>query len=185
MDIKKLCESYLHAIGHLVGDKAALKNVYYFSALAHHLEETDPDITIRHKSFIKILKDTDIFVELGRFKAKEIKCRLCQNEFVKHEEKETDVAIALKLLEVFITDECDTVILVSGDTDLAPAIRTARQLFPKKHVLFAFPYLRKNKELAKLAPGSFVIKPKKYVKFQLPDPYNLSDGTQVKKPPNW
>ncbi len=105
LDIKKLCESYLHAIGHLVGDKAVLKNVYYFSALAHHLEETDPDITIRHKSFIKILKDTGILVELGRFKAKKIKCRLCQNKLVKHEEKETDVAIALKLLEVFIADE--------------------------------------------------------------------------------
>jgi len=74
LDIKKLCSSYLHLIGHVVSDKTELKNIYYFSALAKHLEATHPDVTARHQDFIKCLKDTGVLIELSRFKPKEIKC---------------------------------------------------------------------------------------------------------------
>jgi len=60
------------------------------------------------------------------------------------------VAIATKLLELLFTNFCDTVVLVTGDTDVAPAVRSAQALFPKKNVCFAFPYRCKNKELAQL-----------------------------------
>lgn len=102
-----------------------------------------------------------------------------------YEEKETDVAIAVKLLEIFVKDVCDTAVLVTGDTDLAPAVRTANQLFSGKKIIFAFPYKRKNQELAKLAPDSFEIKKKQYVKHQFDDPFVLSDGTAIHKPAKW
>ena len=35
----------------------------------------------------------------------------------------------MKLQEIFITDECDVAVLISGDTDLAPSVRMARKLF--------------------------------------------------------
>lgn len=187
LNIRELCASYLHLIRNEVGDKTKLKNIYYFSALAEHLEASNPDVTARHKNFLKCLKDTGVLVELSRFKAKEIRCPYpsCGKQFIKHEEKETDVAIASKLLEILFKDECDTVVLLTGDTDLAPAVKTTMRLFPKKRILFAFPYLRKNQELLKLAPGSFGIGRKQYAKYQFPDPYMLSDGTPVKKPSSW
>jgi hypothetical protein len=66
-------------------------------------------------------------------------------------------------LELFHTDACDTVVLVTGDTDLTPAVRTAAQVFPSKTVHFAFPYKRKNKELAQLTGNSFVIRKERIV----------------------
>ena len=95
------------------------------------------------------------------------------------------MAIAVKLLEVLVKDECDTVALVTGDTDLAAAYRTADALFPGKRIVFAFPYRRKNKELAKLAPGSFEVKKEQYRRHQFSDPYVLSTGHEIQKPSSW
>ena len=187
LDIKRLCSSYLPNIAPTVGERTQLERVYYFSALAKHLEATHPKVTDRHKAFIRCLEDTGVIVELSRFKPKTIRCPnpSCRGEFIKYEEKETDVALAVKLLEIFFINECDTAVLLTGDTDLAPAVRTARRLFPTKAILFAFPYRRKNNELAKLAPGSFCIGKKQYAKYQFPDPYELTDGSVIRKPLNW
>jgi hypothetical protein len=56
-----------------------------------------------------------------------------------HEEKETDVAIACKLLELLCQGRCDTAVLMTGDTDIAPAIRTAKLLYPTADIAVAFP----------------------------------------------
>ncbi|OWY65858.1 hypothetical protein B7486_39815 [cyanobacterium TDX16] len=181
LDIKNLCSSYIY----LFGKTAVLQEIYYFSALAKHLEARNSDVTKRHKDFIKCLEATGVIAELNRFKKKSMTCPSCKHQFDRYEEKETDVAIALKLLELFITDSCDVVVLVTGDTDLAPALRTAKKLFATKKVIFAFPYKRKNQELAKLAPGSFEIGKEQYAKHQLPDPYILPDSSKIHKPSNW
>ena len=187
LDIKALCSSFIQIISEVVDEKAALKNIYYFSALANHLEDSHPGITNRHKAFLRCLADTGVIVELSRFKKKTIKCPhpQCGRTFVKHEEKETDVSIALKLIEIFLANKCDVAVLVTGDTDLAPAVRTAHRLFPSKTILFAFPPYRKNSELAQLAPGSFGFKTKQYVKHQFPDPYTTKDGRTINKPSAW
>jgi hypothetical protein len=112
-------------------------------------------------------------------------CGNCGSELERHEEKDTDVAIATKLLELFFTNSCDTVMLVTGDTNVAPAVRSAQALFPKKNVCFAFPYRRKNKGLAQLVSKSLNIKKEHYAKHQLPDPATFVDGIKVSKPPNW
>jgi uncharacterized LabA/DUF88 family protein len=188
LDINALCNSYLH----LVGNGAQTQGVYYFSALAHHLSSVNPGVVQRHQSFIRCLKSTGINVNLARFKEKEIAFRtssalgdVCKGVLKRHEEKETDVAIATKLFELLISDQCDTAILVTGDTDLAPACRTASRLFPNKTIGFAFPYKRKNKELAKLTSLSFNIDKRHYAAHQFPDPFRLADSTKINKPASW
>ena len=89
------------------------------------------------------------------------------------------------MFEVLIADDCDRIVLVTGDTDLAPAAKTAIRLFPKKEVVFAFPYKRKNVELAHIAPRSFSMRKEMYALNQLPDPCPLPDGTTAAKPPKW
>lgn len=125
LNLSKLCESYLA----LVGGPAHLERIYYFSALATHLESAKPDLTLRHRAYLECLEDTGVVVELSRFKMKDIVCRQCGHKFQRAEEKETDVALAAKLLEVLHKDECDTAVLVTGDTDIAPAVRAASALF--------------------------------------------------------
>jgi uncharacterized LabA/DUF88 family protein len=181
LDIKKLCSSYIY----LFGKTAVFEEIYYFSALAKHLETRDSDITKRHKDFIKCLEATGVIAEIHRFKKKSLSCPSCKHKFCRYEEKETDVAVAVKLLELFIADSCDIVVLVTGDTDLAPAVRATDKLFANKKVVFAFPYKRKNQELAKLAPDSFEIKKEQYAKHQFLNPYVLKDGTKICKPNKW
>ncbi|MCF8052850.1 MAG: NYN domain-containing protein [Desulfobacterales bacterium] len=187
LDIKRLCASYLHLVGRVVKDQVCMESLYYFSALAYHIETNNPGVTKRHKAFIRCLEDSGIHVELSRFKEKIVRCGVpgCGKPFKKHEEKETDVAIAVKILEILIKDECDAAVIMTGDTDLAPAVRTAKRLFPAKKIIFAFPFARKNNELAKLAAGSFTIHKKQYAKHQFPDPYILSNGSLVPKPSSW
>ncbi len=181
LDIRSLCQSYLH----LLGKDASLTAVYYFSALATHLEAVKPDVVLRHQTLLTALESTGVVTQMGRFKEKRIWCPLCDRENVRHEEKETDVAICVKLLELFFKDECDTVVCITGDTDVAPAVRTARHLFPHKQVIFGFPYRRKNNELAKLAPRSFSLSKEQYAKHQFPDVLALPEGRTIYKPASW
>ena len=180
LNVRTLCESYLQ----LAGGNATLKNVYYFSALARHLEATDPGVTRRHRSLLDCLRSTGVRIELSRFKPKTIRCEHCGHTITRHEEKETDVAIAARLLESFHLDECDTVIIVSGDSDLAPAVRTAQKLYPEKTIGFAFPYRRKSNELVQLTPLSFKINRKQYLKHQFPPTVEIS-GRTIHKPLDW
>jgi hypothetical protein len=53
-----------------------------------------------------------VIIELGRFKAKDSWYPHCSRSSVKYEEKETDVAISVKLIELFLLDGCDTAMLV-------------------------------------------------------------------------
>lgn len=181
LDIKKLCQSYIH----LFGKKAQLHEIYYFSALAKHLEATNPDVTKRHRDLLKCLEDTDIQIELNRFKKNSVKCKYCHKVFFRHEEKETDVSIAVKLIEIFINGYCDTAVLMTGDTDLSPAVKTAKKLFTTKKIAFAFPYKRKNRELSKISDFNFEIKKSQYAKYQLSDPYITKKGDVVTKPSSW
>ena len=160
-----------------------MESVYYFTAPAHHLN--DASIVARHDFYIKCLRETGVIDIQGKFKPKYIRCPHCGKQITRHEEKATDVAIATKLMEVFYSNACDGVVVVTGDTDLVPAATSALELFPQKKLIFAFPYGRKNDELAQIAPGSFKIGRDQYARFQLPNPFTLSDGTTIMKPSSW
>jgi len=159
--------------------------VYYISALAKHLETSKPGVTKRHKDYIKCLEATGVKTLMNRFKRKDMKCHHCKKTFYRHEEKETDVMLATTLFEQLYTDTCDTAVLVTGDTDLLPAVKTGCKLFPKKNISFAFPSGKKAKDLKKLAPKSFTLKVKAYRNHQFPDPVNLTDGSSIPKPSGW
>lgn len=182
LDLKKLCSSYLPIAAQFGAGRAEIENIYYFSASPSHKAQ---DTIERHKLYMKCLKASGVNIQLGRFKRKDFFCKECKSKIKKYEEKESDVAIAIKLFEVCHTDECDTAILMTGDTDLSPAIVTCKRLFPQKTIFFAFPYQRTNSELAKIAPESFSIKLKSCLRYQFADPFYLSDGTKIKKPNTW
>jgi uncharacterized LabA/DUF88 family protein len=179
LNLHALCQSFLP----LINPEATLESIYYFTSLAEYLG--DPNVIIRHNTYMECLEATGVIISKGRFKPKQILCPLCRKEFTRYEKKETDIAVASKLLEVFVKDECDTAVLMTGDTDAIPAVKTANSLYPHKVVLFAFPYNRKNRELAQLAPRSFRIKAERYIKYQFSNPFQLPGGKLVYKPESW
>lgn len=181
LDIASLCKAYLPALG----NRVELVRINYFSALQKYLSISNPDKIQRHKLYIRCLEETGINVILGRFKEKDVYCTSCKQNIKKHEEKETDVSIAVKILEAFKLNECDLAVIITGDTDLTPVIHVSRRIFPEKEIIFIFPYDRENREIAKLLPKSFSIKSKSYKKYQLPDPFILQNGIKIFKPDHW
>jgi len=184
LNIYKLCESYLH----LFGKEARLEKIFYFSALATHMQSESPQKVKKHNDYIKCLESTGLEKIMGSFKRKTNKYALNKNlslSVTRHEEKETDVAISIKIVELFISNMCDFIVLMTGDTDIIPAIKTAKRLFPQKDICCAFPYKRTSTELQDLLPKSFTISKEQYKRFQFQDNVKLPDGTIIEKPSDW
>lgn len=121
---------------------------------------------------------------LSRFKEKTITCPDCGGRNKRHEGKETDVAFGLRLIELLASGACDTAVLVTGDTDLVPAIRTAKRMHPANPVGVAFPFMRHNAELRSVADYSFNIGQRDVQRAQLP--LQIQVGSNVlTKPPSW
>ena len=91
LDLSGLCHSYLL----LLGTRAELNGVHYFSALATHRISTHPDVVRRHEVYLRALTGSGVTVHMGYFKRKDRTCAICGGRFRIHEEKETDVAIAV------------------------------------------------------------------------------------------
>jgi len=186
LDLKGLLENHLHVARAKVGP-VDLHLVHYFSALAHHRTGRSPNGVADHSRYIDALRSTGVVPVLGRFKkAGKKKCSQCGFEIEPHVEKETDVSIAVRLLEGFMRDETDVVVLVTGDTDLVPAVKCAKQLFPTKFVGVLFPHRRKNIELIGVCDFYGSMSKALYARHQLPNPVELTPaGRQVHKPLDW
>lgn len=184
LDLKRLCEAYLQAVRSAMGERVELASVTYFSALASHLVLNNPDVVKRHQTYVAALESTGVQVVLSRFKEKTVICPVCGSRFKRHEEKETDVALGLKLIELLARRECDTAVLMTGDTDLVPAIHTAKRMYPGNLVGVAFPFMRHNAELKIAADYSFNIGQRDVQRAQLPLQIPV-DGTVLTKPAAW
>ena len=120
----------------------------------------------RQVAYFSKLEGTGVQVRLGQFKARSMVCPHCGRRFVGWEEKETDVAIGARLLEYVCRAECDTAVLVTGDTDLVPAMRAARRLDPTRRLMVLQPYRRANRELVRSADGAMAIRVPSYARHQ-------------------
>ena len=158
-----------------------LDQIRYYSAFAFHAGQAGVQ---RHRDYMAALRSTDIHIVMGRFKEKRIRCQAqCRQEFLTHEEKETDVNLAIDLVEAAILGSCDAIVVVSGDTDILPALKRARQ--HGKKVFALFPPHRKNDDLATFCDDHATIKAKALARFLLPDPVYTEEGKQIGCPAAW
>jgi len=112
-----------------------LIDVFYFSAYADWL----PDSKKRHVQFVKALQLSGVQSVMGKFKPKDRNCAKCSHTRRGHEEKQTDVNIALMMLDQAHKDRYDHAYLISNDSDLVPAIQMARANFPEKSITTVVP----------------------------------------------
>lgn len=180
LNYRSMCQSFINDVVYLQGSSIA--RIYYFSALARHAGR---DVVMRHKLYIQALESAGVEVVTGNFKKKFPKCKHCHREYLSHEEKESDVNIALQMVRSLMSDECDTIVLIGGDTDLVSAVRTAKELFRAKQVGVAFPYRRENTHFKTVADFTFNISVDSYKNHQFADPLTLKDGSVINKPPLW
>lgn len=139
VDLRSLLEGFADPNVHDIG------NIFYFSAYA----TWNSGAHQRHQHYVAALKSRQVTPILGRFKEKDARCKLCKGVYKTHEEKETDVNIALWLLNEAYKNSFDEAFVVSRDSDLTPAIRLVLQEFPNKRVkVISPPNAGHSKELA-------------------------------------
>jgi uncharacterized LabA/DUF88 family protein len=160
-----------------------LRSVYYFSALA----TWRPGSCRRHREYVAALRATGVTPVMARFKKKERKCKRCGNVWLDHEEKETDVGIALRLVVDAIEDRYDRAVLVSADSDLVPAVRTLREVAPGKAIRIVFPLGRNpSGDLARAAGGSRRCRQMRLVHVErnlLPESLHDAHGSRIARRP--
>lgn len=181
LDIPNLLRSYLYVIG----GGAQLVQIKYFSALAHHRESNHPGTVARHSAYLDALRAAGVVVQLHKFSKIHKNCPHCLRRYSLRVEKETDVALGAALLESFAGNHAEVVLLVTGDTDLMPAIMTAKRLFAASVIAAAFPARRKNKLIESVVDIHFDLSLAQYEKYQFADPALGPQGKAVSKPPNW
>ncbi len=156
-----------------------LSEVHYFSAIAHH---RGVDSISRHTTYLDALKAHGITVHLGNFKKKSMSCRNCGNNWKTHEEKESDVNLAIQLVHQAHIDGFDKAYVLTADSDLLPPMRLIKQIFPNKEIHVLFPPSRKTYTSELQSIGRYtVIKQKHMVKCLLPEEcyYN---GNRITRP---
>jgi uncharacterized LabA/DUF88 family protein len=173
--------------------RGELQKVYFFSALAKWRNVKHPGTTKRHQIYLNALKHAEVEIILGNFKEKKdsftyrcpesatpAKCLIYTNS---HEEKETDVRIACKMLELAVQDAFDTCMLLSADSDLVPAIETLKTLYPEKRVILVTPPSKaKTDKLNRLSDGHIAVGVNDLKRFQFPDVIETGDGYQLENP---
>lgn len=151
-----------------------LVSVQYFSAFA----TWRPGQYARHRAYVAALKWAGVTPTIAHFKEKYRKCYHCNRGWKDHEEKETDVRLALAILSDAVDDIYDRAIIISGDSDLVPALLSVRARFPSKTMLVAAPPKRlgSSRDLCKAANSKIEITPGRLAKSLLPNQVRDNDG---------
>ena len=121
----------------------------------------------------------------GKFYRKYRLCSNCNQYYKSHEEKRTDVNIAISLLVNAVQDKYDTAIIISADSDLIPAIEAVKLNFPNKNIGIIIPLFGKAEELKKIADFHSKISEWHLKSSQFSDTIDISGGVKLTKPPEW
>lgn len=174
LNLNKFSKCFLSTQDSLVG-------VHYFTAYA----TWDQGKVKRHKIYVKALQNAGVNVVLGAFRYVDKKCGKCKSLYNTFEEKRTDVNIAIKLFETAIENSWDKALIVSGDSDLIPAIEAVKRSFPSKSIGIVIPIGRRAEELKQVADFHRKVKLKHLSTCQFEDTIYLGDGVQLERPANW
>jgi uncharacterized LabA/DUF88 family protein len=117
-----------------------IRKIYYFTALIEGSHR------VNQQTYLRALETcSSVEIVLGKFKYKDVKCRVSactyngRKRFKVREEKRTDVAIGTQIMDDAYQDCCDLIVVVSGDSDLVPAINRVKTRFPTKRVVVYVP----------------------------------------------
>jgi uncharacterized LabA/DUF88 family protein len=101
-----------------------------------------------------------------------------------HEEKKTDINIAITLLGDAVADKFDTALILSGDSDLAPVTTKLKQLCPNKKIGIIVPKGQSAMHLKQHADFFKKIQTKDLKKSLLPEQVTYN-GKNIAAPADW
>lgn len=125
-----------------------IAQIYFFQAIVNGPAQK------RQLMYFKALQTLErVTIIEGRMKQKDLVCQVssCRTKpkfertYVSHEEKETDVAIAVQMVHDAHQKQFEKMILVTADTDLLPAVKIVRSANPNCHIKLLIPALAKER----------------------------------------
>jgi uncharacterized LabA/DUF88 family protein len=134
-------------------------------------------------------------IVLGQFKVKRVKCQVqaCTftgaRRFATQEEKRTDVNIAVRMLDDAYQDMGDRFVVVSGDSDLVPAVSQIKTRFPGKEIIVYVPARNRARgaavELRGASDRHRSLPLEKLAHAQFPVRVPDGSGGNITKPADW
>lgn len=169
-----------------IKDGESLSAVKYFTAFPNW----DQAKLLRHETYVSAQKYYGVEVIKGEFRNKWVECRAdggCKRPFTIKIEKQTDVNIAVTMLE--LANEYDKFLLFTGDSDQIPAVKLLKKRHPDKRIAVVIPIGRRAEELAAVCGESFQIEEKHLRECQLPNPIEIIRNgktlSRICKPTVW
>jgi uncharacterized LabA/DUF88 family protein len=154
--------------------------VNYFSALTTWI----PERAKKHLLYIHALRTVGVKEILGKFNLRDRKCPLCKGCYQAHEEKKTDINIAITLLADGVADKFDTALILSGDSDLAPVTTKLKELCPGKKIGIIVPQNQSAMNLKQHADFFKKIQDRDLKRSLLPEQV-IYNGTVITAPVGW
>lgn len=167
-----------------------VENILYFTARVIGPARPKQDAYLSALSTMPLVR-----VILGKFKTKAVRCTVptCshsgERNFNVPEEKRTDVNIAVSMLDDAYQGRMDRIVLVSGDSDLAPSLLRIADRFPDIERIVYVPATNELRgaavELRQAAHKDKTLPLALLKHCQFPDQVALPGGRIVNKPIAW
>ncbi len=127
-----------------------LDEVNFFTAVLNWAREKQR----RHRNYLAALRAVGVNVHEANFKTARRHCEQTGFRCKFHEEKQTDVAIAVKVVSDVVSSAVDRVILMTADSDQIPVVRFLIKDYTSVKLTLVFPPGRKSqaRELGSLIP---------------------------------
>ena len=189
LNLKELAKQYVDI------DEDA-KKVLFFTAYV----TWDSDKKERHRKFVTALSFKGVEIVMGSFKRvvkafqknrmQVIESDKSQDQlpnylkFITYEEKETDVNIAVKILEYASKEQYDKFYIVSGDSDLMPAIKSAKKNYRKIEFINILPIGGRGLSLGQVCDKQIVMT-EEHMKAALMEDKVIIGNQVIEKPESW
>lgn len=183
LNIYSMCDHFIKQPARgFVTDSLSCECIHFYSARPKH---AFPDTRKRFDLYMDCLRNTGLEVHLGKYRKRTATCKICKQTYTYHEEKETDVAIGVGIIQNVCNHNLDAIIVISGDADLIPAYKVIKEMRPSTIRMVALPFARSLKVVKNAVDHHFNITPAIYAQHQFADPLVLPDGRVISKPLNW
>lgn len=91
----------------------------------------------------------------------------------------------MALLQYAILDKYDRAVIISGDTDMIPAVKAVRATFPSKQIGVILPIGRSSEDLLKHADFHHKMREHHLASSRFPDQVQLADNSLIECPVSW
>jgi uncharacterized LabA/DUF88 family protein len=176
---KYLWLDYTKLMKNFIQEGEELGDIFYFTAYAYW---RDGESLQRHKNYVAILEKLGVKPVFGEFKKKEKYCKICQKNHIGYEEKQSDVNLSVGLLVEAVKNTYEKAIIVTADSDITPAVKAVKSLFPEKKIGVLFPIDRNSNELREACDFALSTYKLTLRNSQLPDKIEISPKIIIKRP---